>query len=601
MAMRTAFLLKLCGCAVALSLCAPIVAYGQSDKNNQSDLMTYIQGNTNKTRYITVPKNKAAIVKLPRASRDVIVADPELLDVVVRNPREVYLFAKETGLTNAFFFDDQGRQIVNMEINIGLDVKELERIFAEQMPESMIKVSNMGDTIILSGNVKNATYAQIARDIARRLVDSPEKVINNIGITGQEQVMIKVKVAEMQREILKQLGIDWNTAFSVGNLTGGLGLVNGFGANGSPATGLVGSALGTGRLLTNGIGALPNFATSEAAAGYAATLQNDITYLLGLADTAEAQVANLQQQLLDTTNTLDPTATSTLINQLNSDVSRFRTEINQKNAELIQVNNSLASATAVEDGNIALNQRTAGYSDGNINVDSLIRALERHSLIKTLAEPNLTALSGESAKFLAGGELPFLISQTFGQATVDFKPFGIGLAFTPMVLNEGRISLKISTEVSEISGTVTSGNSSFPGLAVRRAETTVEMPSGGSLVMAGLIREDARRSIDSTPGVKDVPILGPLFRSNDFKANESELAVLVSPYLIKPTHEKNLKLPTDGYANPSDLDMYLRGRIAGVYGGKDDDEDWITSLPGKTDENNKTKAMLNSSSDHILE
>ena len=371
---------------------------------------------------------------------------------------------------------------------------------------------------------------------------------------------------------------------------------------GTPATGLVGSALGTGRLLSSGIGALPGFATSEAAQTYLATLTNDVSYLQSLVQDGQAQIAAIAEAAATDGGAGGGTVNTTIVNGINNDIAAWTNEINSKNAEILQINNSLSTATTVENGAAGLSQRTAGYQDGNVSVDSLLRALERHSLIKTLAEPNLTALSGESAKFLAGGELPFLVSQTFGQASVDFKPYGIGLAFTPMVLNEGRISLKISTEVSEIAGTVTAGNSSYPGLAVRRAETTVEMPSGGSLVMAGLIREDARRSIDSTPGIKEVPVLGPLFRSNDFKASESELAILVTPYLVGPTHEKNIKLPTDGYANPSDLDMYVRGRVASVYDPKDStDDNWMTSLTKDKAANDKAEAMLNASGDHILE
>lgn len=556
------------------------------------DIISYIQGNSSKTRRVDIPRNKAAIIKLPVATRDVVVADPAMIDVVVRNPKEVYMFAKKTGMTNAFFFDSSGNQIVNLEINVGLDMKELERVFEEQMPGSNIKVTNMADTIILSGNVKNSAYAKIARDIAQRLVDSPEKIINNIGVTGQEQVMIKVKVAEIQREILKQLGIDWNTAFQIGKISGGLGLINGFGSNGTPATGLIGSSLGTGNVISKSVAGLPAFATSQAAASFLSGLQNDMSYLRSLIDKGNDQLYSLAT---DPPTGASPSTVDTLRREIANDITNWTTEYNQKSSQVLNINNQLTNATAVEEGAPALTQKTMGYRGENFSLDSLLRALERHSLIKTLAEPNLTALSGESAKFLAGGELPFLVSQTFGQASVDFKPYGIGLAFTPVVLNEGRISLKISTEVSEISGTVTAGNSSYPGLAVRRAETTVEMPSGGSLAMAGLIREDTRRSIDSTPGLKEVPVLGALFKSNDFKSNESELVILVTPYLVEPSSEKNFKLPTDGFVNPSDLDMYVKGKLAGVYGKTDDEK------KEEAEKDNGSTTASAPSEEHILE
>jgi pilus assembly protein CpaC len=426
----------------------------------------------------------------------------------------------------------------------------------------------MADTIILSGNVKNASYAKMARDIAQRLVDSPEKIINNIGVTGQEQVMIKVKVAEVQRTILKQLGIDWNTAFQVGQFAGGFGLVNGFGVNGPPATGLVGNALNSSNILSSGIGGLPSFANSGAVQTYLSQLQNIVARTVASADEGRARIVAIQDVAVAAGRTTNG-AENILINQIQNDIAAAAQENATANQQILQINNQLTNATSISDGEPALRSRTGGYASQNVSIDGLLKALERHSLLKTLAEPNLTALSGESAKFLAGGELPYLVSQTFGQASVDFKPYGIGLAFTPVVLNDDRISLKISTEISEISESVTAGNSSYPGLSVRRAETTVEMPSGGTMAMAGLIRDDTRRSIDSTPGIKDVPVLGPLFRSNDFQTKQSELVVLVTPYLAKPAHESEFGLPTDGFANPSDIDMYMKGRLAAVYDGSD--------------------------------
>lgn len=525
------------------------------------DVVKLIQGNTTETQFVNLPINKLAVLRLPRPSRDVVIANPELMDVVVRSPQEIYLFAKKSGHTNGFIFDEAGQQIVNLEINIGVDVKDLERVFKEQIPGSNIKITNMADTIILSGNVKNASYAKIARDIAQRLVDSPEKVINNIGVTGQEQVMIKVKVAEMQRTILKQLGIDWNTAFQVGKVAGGFALSNGFGANGAPLTGLQGGTFNNSNILTSGIGGLPSFATSSAVTTYLSQLQNITARTLAAADAGRARIVALQDAAAAAGRPLNG-AENVLINQIQDDIAQAAAENQNANQQILQINNQVTNTG-----------KTAGFRSGNFAMDGLLKALESHSLLKTLAEPNLTALSGESAKFLAGGELPYATSQTLGQVAVDFKPYGIGLAFTPIVLNEDRISLKVSTEISEIGETVKSGNSTYPGLSVRRAETTVEMPSGGTMAMAGLIRDDTRRAVDSTPGLKEVPVLGPLFRSNDFKSSQSELVVLVTPYLVKPAHESDFSLPTDGYANPSDIDMYVKGRLAAVYDNEKDSAD----------------------------
>ena len=173
----------------------------------------------------------------------------------------------------------------------------------------------------------------------------------------------------------------------------------------------------------------------------------------------------------------------------------------------------------------------------NTRADGVLRALEQDGLLHTLAEPNLTAISGETANFLAGGEFPIPSSHSeLGTISVEFKKFGIGLAFTPVVMSEGRISLKVSTEVSELSnqGAVVLSNITIPALKVRRAETVVELPSGGSLVMAGLLSDQSKQALSGYPGLKSLPVLGTLFRSRDYLKNETELVVLVTPYVVKP-------------------------------------------------------------------
>jgi pilus assembly protein CpaC len=209
------------------------------------------------------------------------------------------------------------------------------------------------------------------------------------------------------------------------------------------------------------------------------------------------------------------------------------------------------------------------------NVQGVLNALERIGLVRSLAEPNLTAISGESAKFLAGGEFPVPTSRDlYGNPVITFKQFGVGLAFTPVVLSGGRISLQISSEVSELStegaillaGTTTTGGVQVPGLTVRRTETTVELPSGGSLVIGGLLQQRTKQSIDAFPGLKDLPVLGALFRSRDFQNNESELVVMVTAYLVDPVSEQQLATPDAGFAVPSDLEAILLGRVNAVYG-----------------------------------
>jgi pilus assembly protein CpaC len=208
------------------------------------------------------------------------------------------------------------------------------------------------------------------------------------------------------------------------------------------------------------------------------------------------------------------------------------------------------------------------WTSGGSRVQSVLRALEEDGLLHTLAEPNLTAVSGETANFLAGGEFPIPIAQQLGTISVEFKKFGIGLSFTPVVMSEGRISLKVSTEVSELSnqGAVVLSNISIPALKVRRAETVVELPSGGSLVMAGLLSDQSKQALSGYPGLKDLPILGTLFRSRDFLKNETELVVIVTPFVVKPVPRQQLAQPDQGFGWASDVDSDVLGQMNRVYG-----------------------------------
>ena len=211
------------------------------------------------------------------------------------------------------------------------------------------------------------------------------------------------------------------------------------------------------------------------------------------------------------------------------------------------------------------------WSDGS--VAAVIRAMERNGLLRTLAEPNLTAVSGETANFLAGGEFPIPVASDDDGITIEFKPFGVGLGFTPIVLSEGRINLKVSTEVSELTtdgfsliSASTTASVTIPGLRVRRANTTVELPSGGSLIMAGLIQEASKQQFNGIPGIKDVPVLGTLFRSRDFQNEETELVVIITPYIVQPVGRDRLVTP-DHLANlATDHQGYFFGWLNKVYG-----------------------------------
>jgi pilus assembly protein CpaC len=222
-----------------------------------------------------------------------------------------------------------------------------------------------------------------------------------------------------------------------------------------------------------------------------------------------------------------------------------------------------------------INALVLGCNPDPNNVQGVVQALEDIGLVRTLAEPNLTAVSGESARFLAGGEFPVPVSRDRdGNVTISFKQFGVGLAFTPVVLDKGHISLQVSTEVSELTNTGAfslaggglNDGLTIPALAVRRAETTVELPSGGSLVIGGLLQNQTKQNINGFPGLKDLPILGALFRSRDFQNSETELVVMVTAYLVDPVTEARLSRPDTGFVVPTDLDTVLTGRLNTVYG-----------------------------------
>ncbi|MGE5512284.1 MAG: type II and III secretion system protein family protein [Bacteroidota bacterium] len=440
---------------------------------------------------ITLGRNKSTLVELPRDLRDVIVSNPEIMDAVVQSSNRVYLIGKKVGQSNAFFFDSMGRQIVTLEVIVEHDTAVLEGLFRRLLPGSNIKAEVLNETVILTGTVRNPIDASRASDIASRFIVTPQpesnvrhkdKVINMITVEGEEQVMLQVVVAEVQRSLLKQFGINLGAELNLGNF----------------ATGL----------MTNN--ALPL--------------------------TSAAGLARMGQAVRDNTKPVGQ-GCDVVLDQV--------------------------------DQNKVTNSGIVGvWGTGNNCASQTLRALERDGLVRTLAEPNLTAVSGESAKFLAGGEYPIPVVDSVGKLSVTFKEFGVGVTFTPVVLSEGRISLKIETEVSELTdqGAVVLSGISIPALKKRQAKSTVEMPSGGTLAMAGLLSDDTRKNIDGFPGLKNVPVLGTLFRSQDYIKRETELVVLVTPYMVRPTARQQFARPDDGLAPATDRKSNLLGHMNRIYG-----------------------------------
>jgi pilus assembly protein CpaC len=411
---------------------------------------------TDTNRFIRMGLNKSVVVRLPAEARDVIVGNTEVVDAVVRTKNTAYLFARKTGQTNVFFFDAQGQQILALDLEVALDVTAVRKLIGRALPGNQIIVDTVENNVVLGGVARNALEAQRAMELAGEFAKangSSTAVVNTMSIAGEDQVMLKVKVVEIQRNVLKQFGIDFAALMSVGKFAFQLASINPF--------------------------------------------TNDL---------------------------------------------------------------------------LAPDQGYKGvYSNGSTQFEGLLRAMEGDGLVRTLAEPNLTALTGEQAKFHAGGEFPFRLCEidattNIRTCTTEFKNFGVEVEFKPTVLSENRINLRIKTNVSEIAS-IASGD--VPVLNTRASETVLELPSGGSMMLAGLIKESTRQNLNGTPGLKKLPILGQLFRSQDYVSNETELVIFVTPILVKPTTQADLTSPDKGFNPATDKQTILFSRLNKIYGGKE--------------------------------
>ncbi|MEA2948907.1 MAG: pilus assembly protein CpaC [Alphaproteobacteria bacterium] len=438
-----------------------------------------VVGSEASSQFISIGIGKSVVIDLPRDVKDVLVADPKFANAVVRSTRRAYIIGAAVGQTSVYFFDADGIQIAGFDIAVTRDLNGLRAALKQALPGLDIHAEGIGEGVVLTGNVSSPIEAQQAFDIASRLVEDGKKVVNGIAVHGRDQVMLKVTVAEVQRGVIKQLGIDLNGSVGVGTAVLGVNNTPPFPVNGQP--------------------------------------------------------------LFDS--------------------------------------------------------RIQGSWKG---VSATVRAMERAGVIRTLAEPNLTAISGENATFVAGGEVPIPAGYTCSaptaiaslaacQYSIQWKKFGVSLNFAPVVLAEGRISLKVMTEVSEISTEnqltlVQSDGSTLtvPSIKTRRAETTVELPSGGSLAMAGMISEQTKQQINGIPGLMQLPVLGALFKSRDYINNQTELMVIVTPYAVQAVALKELSRPDDGYADASDPATVLLGKFNRIYGtaGRADPQVTYHGKPG---------------------
>src|ERR1700716_1946791 len=420
-----------------------------------------VAGGQTKTRFLSLGIGKSVVVDFPRDVKDVLVADPKIANAVVRSAQRAYIIGAAVGQTNIVFFDSEGKPVAAYDIAVKRDLNGVRAALKQTLPYSGIQIEGVGDGVMLTGSVSSPIEAQQAGDLAARLVGGADKVVNSIAVRGRDQVMLKVTVAEVRRDIIKQKGVDLSASMNYGTAVVNFNNSNPFTANNSP---------------------------------------------------------------------------------------------------LVPGNNLTAAALT---------------KAGLPSVTATLRAMESAGVVRTLAEPNLTAISGESATFISGGEFPIPTGVTCQTSTtgaigncvqtVSFKKFGISLNFTPVVLTEGRISLRVMTEVSEVSTenalTGGAGGTTIPSVKTRRVETTLEIPSGGAMAMAGLIQEQTKQAINGFPRPAQLPVFWALFRSQDFVNNQTELMVIVTPYVVRAVAQKELSRPDDGFAPASDSHSTLLAQI----------------------------------------
>ena len=397
---------------------------------------------------------KSKVLDLPVAIKRASLANPEVADTVVLSPTQLYLTGKMTGITNLTLWNESGKMMGMYDVIIAPDLSRLKEDLHKTLPEEKgILVTSSHDHITLSGTASNANSLSRALSIAEAY--APKKVVNAMQIGGVQQVMLEVRVAEMNRELIRRLGINFSML---------------------------------------------------APESFGISLLGQLTQLAGATQVASQSIGGI-----------------------------------------------------------------FGFNAGSTSWTGFIDALKEENLLKVLAKPTLVALNGQEAAFLAGGEFPIPVPQTFGLVTIQFKKFGVGLVFTPNIMDSKHISLNVAPEVSELDFTNALRTQGFtiPAITTRRATTTIELADGQSFAIGGLMRDNVRESVKKVPFLGEIPILGALFRSSSFQKSESELLIIVTPHLVKPLDMTAQTLPTDYYVEPNDFEFYLMGfPEKGGFGGK---------------------------------
>ncbi|MBX3561546.1 MAG: type II and III secretion system protein family protein [Sphingomonas sp.] len=409
------------------------------------------------TNDVTLSVGAGRLVRLNGTMTDLFVANDSIADVQVRSPSQIYIFGKAAGNTTVYATDRAGRVVYSANVRVGQNLGSVDELLQLAMPDADIRATTLSGMVLLTGTVAQPDDAAEAERLVQTFVGEATQVVSRLRTATPQQVMLQVRIAEVNRSFVRNVGMNLITQ----DTTGGF-----------------------------------NFGVFRGVRG---------------------------------------TATDPL------------TEL------------PINAFERIADGNWAI--EGAGRLFG-LDIAGALDLAENNGLATTLAQPTLTALSGETASFLAGGEFPIPISQSLGSVTIEYKQYGVGLAFTPTVLEDGRISMRVRPEVSELTteGSIRFNGFDVPALTTRRTETTVELGSGQSLMIGGLLRNVNSNTIDRAPGLGNLPIIGALFRSNRFRRAETELVIIVTPYLVRPVSANQIALPTDGYRSANDPQRLLLGQ-----------------------------------------
>ncbi len=442
--------------AALLGLAVAVSSVGAAyEASAQSGSVRIVKRGTSSS--LDVPINRAVVVESDVPFAELSIANPSIADISSLSDRTIYVLGKSPGLTTLTLLDAGGRLITNVDVRVAADISEFKERLRQILPGENIEVRTANDGIVLSGVVSSASRLQRALDLAERYATG--RVSNLMVVGGIQQVMLKVRFAEMQRSVSKSL----STSLALNKPTGG-------------GTNIRGGTIGS---------------------------------------IAEQAVSNTIENALPASN--------------------------ENNGALL-----------------------FGFNSGALRLGILIEALERKGMVRTLAEPNLVALSGQEASFLAGGEYPVPVSQENGVVTIEFKPFGVELNFTPRVVDADIINLDLEAAVSAID---TSNGFNVDGFQIdafskRETSTTVELRDGESFAIAGLLQDNFIDNASQLPWIGEIPVLGALFRSAEYQRSQTELVIIVTAHLVSPTRGEALALPTDRVMPPSERALFLNGQTS---------------------------------------